>query len=379
MLRMKDPRFLAILILMVDVASVPAQELTLKRTLPEVTWTGCPATGERIGNVTAAERQEGERLAESATRAALLGDKAAALDSLTRAADRDPSSRNIAYYHARILDELNRKKDALAAYCRYLALAPDAPDADEVRERTRVLGSPTGFAVPAAAAVAFESGLRQYNARRLSEAEAEFGRAMEAAPEWSDPLYNRAVIRIALGRRDDAASDLRSFIDKNPGSPGLDQLHTVLATLAAPTPATLNPNAALMRGLIVPGLGHFTTGRPVVGVLVLGVASGTLMAGVLTTRLDVECLGPWVNGECPSEDIAGQHKSRPYLLPAIAVAVGTAAFGAIDAYRGANARNARAAQRRVDPDGQARGPTLLPPSVNLGRHSAQFDLIRVRF
>jgi tetratricopeptide (TPR) repeat protein len=293
--RIKDPCFLAVLMLLVNTASLHAQQPTQRRT---ASWAGCPAPDERPGDVTAAGRREGERLAEAATRAALIGDKTAALGLLTRAAALDPASRSTAYQLARILDELDRPKEALAAYCRYLALAPDAPEADEVRERTRVLGSASEIAQP-----------------------------------------------------------------------------------AATTPsAQFDAQAVLVSGLLVPGLGHFRTGRPGMGVLVLGVASGALATGVFKTRPHTYCLEPPVSGECPPNQIDSQQETRPYLWPAVAVAVGTSVLGAIDAYRGANARNARSGgASRVRPDGQPRGASLALPGVNLGMHHLQLDLVRVRF
>ena len=395
-LPIKDARVLAVLILLVGSPGISAQQLTLKRVLPNVAWPGCPAAEQPAVAVAAAKRKEADRLVEAATQAVLLGDKTEAVDLLTRALTLDPASRNTVYQRARLLDELDRQKEALAAYCRYLALAPDAPDVEEVRTRTRVLASANAFAVPAAAALAFEMGILHYQAQRLAEAEAEFSKASAAAPDWGDPLYNRAVTRLALNRTEDAASDLTRFLEMNPGSPEFRELADLLATLRGATPAKSDAkidakidaqpdlkrsaSGPLVAGLLVPGLGHFTTGRTGRGVLVLGVASGALMTGVLTKRIEVDCLSPRVNGECPPDQVAQRQESRPYLLPAIAVAVGTTVLGAIDAYRGANARNTRAlAERRVGLNGRRRPPTLAPPSVTVGLQNTQFALLRVRF
>jgi tetratricopeptide (TPR) repeat protein len=380
MIRMSPVRLLGLVFLLVETSGAAAQQLQLKRTLPGIAWAGCPSPDGRRVTVTPAQRQDAERLAEAATQASLLGDKAAALDLLTRAAGVDATSKTIAYHVARTLDELNRPNEALVAYCRYLALAPDASDAQEVRDRTRVLATPAGFAVSAAAARAYEAGIAHYDGGRLAEAETAFGQASAAAPAWANAVYNRAVIRLALGRTDPAAEDLRRYLELSPGAPDFNQLLDLLATFRQVVPPPYNPSSVLVRGLLVPGLGHFTTGRSGAGVLFLGAASSALAAGFAVTRQEVDCLSPPVNGRCPADQIASQKTRRPYLVPGIAAAAAIGVWGAIDAYRGAGKRNAEASRSlRVGLDGRSRGPSLVSPSLTVGLHNAQFDLIRVRF
>ncbi|MEX2282480.1 MAG: hypothetical protein WEE89_08345 [Gemmatimonadota bacterium] len=377
---MSHVRLLVLSFLLVETSGAAAQQLPLKRELPSVAWAGCPQPEERRANVTSAQRQEAERLAEAATQASLLGDKAAALDLLARASGLDAASRTIAYHHARTLDELNRPKEALAAYCRYLALAPDAPDVQEVRDRTRVLGTPPGFAVPAAAARAYEAGIAHYDGARLAEAETAFGQASQAVPAWSAAVYNRAVTRLALGKSDAAAEDLRRYLELSPGAADFNVVLDLLATFRQVAPLPYNPGSVLVRGLLVPGLGHFTTGRAGAGVFFLGAASAALVAGFTVTRQSVDCLSPPVNGRCPADQISNQETTRPYLVPGVAAAAVIGVWGAIDAYRGAGKRNADASKSlRVGHDGRSRGPSLASPSFAVGLYSAQFDLIRVRF
>ncbi len=378
--RKSHARLLALLFLLVAPGGVVAQQLPLKRDPASISWAGCPQAEERRSSVTPAQRQEAVRLGEAATQASLLGDKSAAFDLLTRAATLDPTSRTIAYHHARTLDELDRPMEALSAYCLYLSIAPDASDAQEVRERVRVLGTPGGFAVPAASARAYEAGIVHYDAGKLVEAEAAFAQAIEGARAWGAAVYNRAVVRLALGRTDAAAEDFRRFLELSPGSPEFDTVLDLLATFRQVAPPPFNPGSALVRGLIVPGLGHFTTGRPGAGAVFLGSASGALLAGFLVKRLAVECLSPLANGRCPTDQVVREEEKRPYLLPAIGAAAVIGVFGAIDAYRGASRRNREASKSlRVGIDGRSRGPNLALPSFNLGPQSAQFDLIRLRF
>ncbi|MGH7472288.1 MAG: hypothetical protein ACRENP_30420, partial [Longimicrobiales bacterium] len=274
----------------------------LMRSQPTLSWGGCPAS-EKAASVTPAQRQDAERLAEAATQAALLGDKAAVLDLLTRAAQADPTVPGIAYRAARALDENERSKDALALYCRYLLLVPDAADATEVRERARVLGSPQTFAVPAVAARAFETGIYMYDAGKLAEAEASFEQASESARQWNAPIFNRAVIRLKQGRTSAAMDDLRRFLEMSPGSAEFNSVLDLLATLRRAAPQ-YSASGALLKGLLVPGLGQLTTGRTGRGFIYLGIATGALAAGIGVTRLDVDCLSPPVNGQCPSDRIA---------------------------------------------------------------------------
>src|SRR5512145_1794686 len=145
--------------------ALAGQTLQPKRDQPAIAWAGCPASPEKSAEVSAAQRLEAERLAAAATEASLLGDKATVLELIAKAARTDPTSSSIAFSLARELDDAGRANEALAAYCRYLALAPDASDTEEIAERTRALGNPPGFAVPAAAAQAFGAGLTHYDAR----------------------------------------------------------------------------------------------------------------------------------------------------------------------------------------------------------------------
>ena len=367
------------LILLSAPVALAAQQLPLKRDLPSASWAGCPSA-ERPGEVAAAQRQTADRLAADATQASLLGDKIAALDLLTRAAAADPTSVTISYRLARALDELERPADALAAYCRYLTLAPpDSPDAQDVRERTRVLGTPQGFAVPAPAVRAYEEGIAHFDAGRHAEAEAAFGQASAAAPDWGAPLYNRALTRLARAQSESAAEDFRRFLALSPGAPEFSAVLDFMTTLRQTAPR-YNPGGALFRGLLIPGLGQFTTDRTGAGVFYLATATSALAAGFLLKKLDVDCLSVPVDGQCPPSQVAGQRETRPYLVPAVAVALATGVYGAIDAYRSAGRRNrAAASPARDGQDGRARGPSLSPPGINLGPRGSQLELIRVRF
>src|SRR5687768_6594812 len=357
--------------------ALSAQELRLKREPPRVAWPGCPAIAKPAA-VPSAQRQEAERLATSATEASILGDNTAALDLLVRAAARDPSSERIAYRLARTLEVLERRADAVAEYCRYLALAPAASDAPEARGRIAALTDAGGFAVPAAAADAFATAIAHYDAGRLTDADAALTTALAVAPEWSDALYDRGVVRLALNLDDAAADDLRRYLELNPGSRDFgDVLRALRATRNAPA-APYNPTTALATGLLVPGLGHFTTGRPVRGLVFLGGAAGAVTAGMLLQRTHVDCLAPPVLGECPDAFVRSRSTERPYLIPAIGAAAVLGVLGALDAFRGAKQRNEQAAEviRVGGRDGTA---VLFAPAVDVTSDATRLSLIRLTF
>jgi tetratricopeptide (TPR) repeat protein len=323
-------------------ARLAAQQPGLKRDVPPITWTGCPdaRTPREVGP---AQRLEAERLAAAATQASILGDATEAANLLAQAAAIDAGSPAIAYRLARAEDDLGRAGSAIAAYCHYLTVAPDAPDAADVRARIDALASPPGLTVPAAAADAFHTGVAAYDAARLQAADSAFGRAALAAPAWADPLYNRGIVRLALDRRDAAAEDLRRYLELNPGAPDFNQVLDLLGGLRGVVAAPYSPVNALAAGLVVPGLGHFITDRTTTGLAFLGAAAGAVVAGLAVQRVRVECLSPTEDGVCPPDQVLDERTERPYLGAGIGVAAAVGIWGAIDAYRGARRGNDRAA------------------------------------
>jgi tetratricopeptide (TPR) repeat protein len=358
--------------------ALPAQQLQLKREPPKIAWPGCPPAA-RPAAVPRAQRQEAERLAKDATEASILGDNTAALALLVRATARDPASDRIAYRLARTLEALDRRKEAVAAYCRYLALAPDAADAPEARGRLTGLTDPGGFAVPAAVVEAFNGAIAYYDAGRLADAEAALTAVIGAAPAFGDALYDRGVVRLALGVEDAGTADLQRYLELHPGSSDFaDVLRVLRATGKVVAP--YNPSSALATGLLVPGLGQFTTGRPVRGLVVLGGAATALTAGVLLQNTRVDCLAPPVHGKCANEYVLRRSTERPYLVPAIGAAAVLSVLGAIDAFVGAKQRNEHATEllRVGDRDGSGTA-VRLGPSVDTDSNGTRLSLIRFTF
>jgi tetratricopeptide (TPR) repeat protein len=356
-----------------------AQTLELRRDRPEIAWAGCPQMA-RPANVAQQRRDEAARLATAATESAILGDNAAARDLLARAAATDPTAPSHAYRLGRALEELGRTDEALGEYCRYLAIAPNAADAGEVRTRITALTRPAGLAVPESALHAFDAGIADYDAARLVEAEAAFRAAAEAAPYWPAPVFNRALVFTALDRRDDAAVAFRNYLELSPGASDFDAVLALLASFReGPAPVQrYNPGSALVAGLLVPGLGHFTTGRPGRGALFMTAAGAAVAAALLVEKVDVDCLSPPVGGVCPTDQILNKDVSRPLLLPGLGAAAVIGIVGAVDAFRGAQRKNATDAGLRMGMVGD-RGVRLQAPGINAAWTGIRIDLLRVRF
>jgi tetratricopeptide (TPR) repeat protein len=365
--------FRLILLLLLGVpVSADAQALPLKRAVPPLTWTGCPAVTPPTATVADDARAEAERLAAEATEASILGNNAAALQLLTIAATLDPRSERVAYRRAVTLDQVTRGEEALAEYCRFLGLEPDGPQAGEAQERVAALAAARGFTVSAEAAAAYSAGIAHYEAGRMAQATAAFNEAATAAPAWADAAYNRGVARLTVGEMAAANRDLRRYLELSPGSPDFGAVLDALQMTRQP----YNPGAVLATGLLVPGLGHFTTGRTRTGTAYLGAASGMAGIGLLVSRAKVDCLSPPVDGRCPPDQVLGESTTRPLLVPALLGALATGVVGAIDAYRYAQRQNESVGRPSA---GRGAGLSLAPPVVEAGARGAYLNLVRLRF
>lgn len=357
-------------------AASSGQQLELRREAPPAAWAGCPVPTS-VERPDEEQRLEAERLAAQATQAAILGNAAEAADLLSRAAALDPGSASIAYRLARAYDDLGETRPAMSAYCRYLGLAPDAADASEVLARIDVLSTSSGFTVTVSAADAFTAGIGFYDEGDLQSADSAFTVAATTEPGWADPVYNRAVVRLGLGQDDVAASDLRRFLELNPSADEFDRVLDVLGSLRGVPAAPYNPSRALAAGLVVPGLGHFTTDRTTTGLVVFGAATAAVGTGLAMKRVSVECLSPPVDGVCPPDQVLRENVERPWLIPGIAAAAAIGVWGAIDAYRGARRGNREAAELlRLGGDSGVRLMVALDPS-SASRN--ELALIQLRF
>ena len=373
---------------------VRAQQHTLKRDIPPVKWEGCSAIAalDVAANAPApvflsqsapaivqpaspadSARIHAERLAADATEAAVLGDSEAALQLLTRATTLNPSSHVISYRRARALEETGDTGEAVIEYCRYLTLRY-ADDRDQVEQRIEELTRTDSSAVSSVAARAYIGAIEQADSGNVNGAITGFSTAVEAAPHWADAYYNRALTRVVLGSRDSASADLRQYLELNPGATDFDDVLALLETLRG---RAYDPTTTLATGLVVPGLGHLTTDRPITGLIVLGSAASAIAAGFLIERVEVSCLAIPVNGRCPPDQVLREDVERPYLLPSIGVAAAIGILGAFDAWRSVRSRNAEpGALVHIGPDASA---LLQLPDVRVGSDGVDVALIRLRF
>jgi tetratricopeptide (TPR) repeat protein len=97
---------------------------------------------------TDSERLAARALVQRAQQAAILGDRVSAREQWRQAAALDPTDADLAYQLARAHDGAGAFADATSEYCRFLMLAPNAPEAAEAVERVAVLSPLLRATVP---------------------------------------------------------------------------------------------------------------------------------------------------------------------------------------------------------------------------------------
>jgi tetratricopeptide (TPR) repeat protein len=310
------------------------QQLPLKRALESVRADGCGPVPE-AARPSPATADQARRTAARANEAALVGDQRAARDLYARAVALDPTDARLAYQLARVRDDLKEGRAAVAEYCRYLALAPGAPDGAEIRQRIRALFPVTQVSTRNRALSAFDSALVHYDAGRLAQAEAALDAVIRIEPRAVEAYYDRGVIRSARSRRGPAVADLEHYLELRAEAPDRGRVERQISLLRTPPP---RPEVALAQGLVVPGMGQFYTRRPALGLAVLaGVGGAAYFA--LRERETVErrtFTDPFGN----RYESTFRHTERPNRTSG-AIAAGTIAVaGALEAY--VHARRVRA-------------------------------------
>ena len=304
---------------------VDAQQLALKRQIPSDSATACPSTS-RPAPVPSRQRQEAERLSALGREAALTGDNRAARDFFRKAAQADPTNENIAYDLARASEALADAGEAVRAYCRYLGLAADRSDAQEVRERIARLSPVRWGAMNKSAATYFRSGLEHYDRGSAQEAEFAFSNALTHAPQWADAYYNRALVHVALGDRGRAIDDLRKYLELRPQAADEALVRRQIESLRGPL---VDPATAFGRGFLLPGLGQMYTKRPALGVAVLG---GVIFAGIVAVQsreVTRPQRDPFRGRELPPYSVG---KEYPYFVAGVATAAAITVGAALEAY-----------------------------------------------
>jgi tetratricopeptide (TPR) repeat protein len=320
--------------------SLGAQPLAPKRSLTAGAAPGCvsaPAarpSGRR-------DNSEARRLAAQGQEAALVGDRTAARDAFARAAALNPGDERLAYDLGRSHEELADSSAAIGEYCRYLVLSPAGREAADVRSRLGRLVPPSAAQAAARVLDAFRTGVTQYERQRYSDAIASFSDVVNRAPGAAEAYYNRGLARAGAGRRAEALRDFEVYLATTPTADDRAEVSRYIEVLRRPV---YDANSALTRGLVVPGLGQFYTGRPGRGVVVLGAVAGAAFFA-LQERTGTRTV-PYVDPNGVPAPYEERFSERPYLAPALAAAVALSVAGAFEAARfaRASARAATAAQ-----------------------------------
>jgi tetratricopeptide (TPR) repeat protein len=317
----------------------------LKRGLPAVAARPACAAPTTTRAATPEQRRAARELAQRAQQSAILGDRIAARDQLRQATAMDPTNPDLSYQLARAQEALNAGDDARAEYCRYVALAPTAPEAAEARERIGTLARPTEARVPEQVMMPFRTGVTAYEAGRFAQAATAFGSAIAAQPDWADAYYDRALANVARNARDLAIADLQQYLRLRPDAEDRQAVVARINGLRATPPS---PGAALGLGLVVPGAGQMYTGRKLFGLTTLAVTGGAvayaLRSGLVTEHYTVTDAQDPFGNVLPPYQGTRQVQGRPYQAAGLGVAGAIALASAVEAFvyaRHANQREQR--------------------------------------
>lgn len=224
---------------------------------------------------------ESRRLIDEAQDAALQGDHGTARDAFAKAAALVPGNARVAYYLGRELEALTESNVAVREYCRYLALSPSALDGDEVRGRIVRLTPATELARVDEARANFRSGVALLQRRQYLAADSAFAAVARQVPAAPEPYFNRALSLAARGNRAQAIQDFEKYLELAPQAVDLVQVRGSMARLPD---RVFGPGQALGSGVLFPGMGQMSTGRPVLGVVVLSAVAGALVMAFKSTE-----------------------------------------------------------------------------------------------
>ncbi len=257
-----------------------AQQLPPKRTLAAAAPSGCaailtPTTPNSMSPL--GDDGETRRMISAGQEASLQGDHAAARDAFSQAAKRSPNSAVLAYYLGREHEFLSSHTEAVKEYCRYLQLSPNARDADEVRGRIVRLVPASQLAQVDEARANFSSGVALLERRQFIAADSMFGSIATRLPNTPEVYYNRGLSRAARGERALAVEDFQKYIDLSGNPPDRSAINAAVAQMPD---HVYGSGQALASGLVLPGLGQMSTGRPFYGIAVLGTVAGLLVWGM---------------------------------------------------------------------------------------------------
>jgi tetratricopeptide (TPR) repeat protein len=260
------------------------------------------------------QRQRARDLKQQGQQAAILGDGPAALRALRDASALDPTDADLAYQLGRAYETGKDAQNAIAEYCRFLSLAPTAPDAAEVFDKVRALAPSRPEQVIDVSLAVFRSGVAAYQRGQLAAADSAFTRTIQADSGWADAYYNRGRVRLARGDRNAARTDLVRYLSLVPEAPDRRQVVREVNDLG---PKTFSPVLAFAYGVVIPGGGQFYAHRPIRGALTLAIVGAASVAAAQTQTV----------GKTPT----GVRTERPYLYAGLATAIGVGVLSAVDA------------------------------------------------
>lgn len=325
------------------------------------------------------DRARAGQLATNANEAMILGDFERVQALLQQSVELDPSSPDLAYRHARVLEDLVRIDDAMVEYCRALDLGVESLGIFDARDRLDGLWNVVRALIPEEARVAFAAGLAEADDSSFTDAIGSFTTAVEVAPDWPAPLYNRGAVHEWAGDQRAALRDFRAYLllvapDETDAIRVSQRIGLLEGSASVITPS---PTGALALG-IVPGMGHYYTSRPMAGTLTLAAAGLALGAGYGFQNITTLCLQDVpAGGVCPMEDVVDELTERPYLLYGVGIAAAITIVGAVDAYlKARNRRDAFAAIRA--PEEAITFEAGLPTISTHGSH-IDFNFVRLRF
>ena len=264
---------------MLTVATSGHGQLAPKRTLASTTPQGCAAFVLPQGSpsTTAGDDTATRRLIAAGQEASLQGEHTVARDAFAQAATRSPNNADLAYYLGRAHEQLSASTDAVREYCRYLKLKPSARDADEVQGRIVRLVPRSQLAQADEARANFSSGVALLERRQYIAADSMFGSIVAQLPNTPELYFNRALSRAARGERALAIEDFQKYFDLAGNPPDRAAINTAVAGLQD---RVFGSGQALGAGMLIPGMGQMQTGRPMIGVAVLGAVAGALVWGM---------------------------------------------------------------------------------------------------
>ena len=186
------------------VAKLEAGQQTRPQPLPDA----C-GTVAIVAQPSDANRTQADELTRRAYDAEMQGNVQEARTLLRRASDLDATNRSAAYHLGLTSETLGDRAAAVAAYCRYLSLAPTSAESAEARQRVAKLSQATTRVAAGSVSEPATNGRRAPAATDAAhDARSECGRAASRRPSRESSPSARVVAgTVARGARGAAATE----------------------------------------------------------------------------------------------------------------------------------------------------------------------------